>query len=147
MKNSGATLRNLPTGQRGFTLLELLVVLAILGLIALFAVPQVTRLLGGAKSDAAAIQVTNLSSILDLYRIETGRFPTDAEGLEALRTKPAEAKGWNGPYVQKAEMLVDPWGNPYQYRFPGEHGEYDIWSFGADGTEGGSGEDADVVSW
>lgn len=122
-------------------------VLAILGLIALFAVPQVTRLLGGAKSDAAAIQVTNLSSILDLYRIETGRFPTDAEGLEALRTKPAEAKGWNGPYVQKAEMLVDPWGNPYQYRFPGEHGEYDIWSFGADGTEGGSGEDADVVSW
>ena len=133
--------------QRGFTLVELLVVLLILGLIAMFAVPQVIKYLGGAKTDAARIQVQNLSTILDLYRLEIGRYPTSDEGLNALLEAPAEAAQWNGPYVRKPEMIVDPWGNPYRYRFPGQHGEFDVFSLGADDAEGGDGESQDVTSW
>lgn len=147
MRKTKVPVKEIRDGEAGFTLLELLVVLAILGMIALFAVPQAVKFLSGAKSDAAQIQVNNLSSILELYRVETGRYPASNEGLAALLDKPADAKGWNGPYVKKAEMLADPWGRPYQYRFPGNHGAFDLWSLGADGTEGGSGEDADVVSW
>lgn len=134
-------------GERGFTLVELLVVLLILGLIAMFAVPQVIKYLGGAKTDAARIQVQNLSTILDLYRLETGRYPTSEEGLNALLDAPAEVAQWNGPYVRKPEMIVDPWGNPYRYRFPGEHGEFDVFSLGADDAEGGDGESQDVANW
>lgn len=133
--------------ERGLTLVELLVVLLIIGLIAAFAVPQVMRYLGGARQDAAAVQINQLSGILDLYRLDVGHYPRASEGLDALVEKPSDATGWNGPYVKKAESLIDPWGNPYQYRIPGEHGEFDLYSLGADGSEGGEGEDADVASW
>lgn len=134
-------------GERGLTLVELLVVLLIIGLIAAFAVPQVMKYLGGARQDSAAIQINQLSGILDLYRLDVGRYPSASEGLDALLEQPSGADGWNGPYVKKADSLVDPWGEPYQYRVPGQHGDFDLYSLGADGTEGGEGENADVVSW
>lgn len=133
--------------ERGLTLVELLVVLLIIGLIAAFAVPQVMRYLGGARQDAAAVQINQLSGILDLYRLDVGRYPTSSEGLDALLDQPSGADGWNGPYVRKADALIDPWGNPYEYRVPGRNGEFDLYSLGADGNEGGDGENADVVSW
>ena len=133
--------------QRGFTLVELLVVLIILGLIAAFAAPQVIKYVGGAKSDSANIQIERLSSVLDLYRLQVGRYPTEDEGLDALIERPADADNWDGPYLKKADALNDPWGRLYLYRFPGEHGEYDLYSLGADGEEGGEGENQDVTSW
>ncbi len=133
--------------QDGFTLIELLVVLVILGLIVAFAAPQVIKYVGGAKSDAAKIQIERLSSVLDLYRLEVGRYPTQEEGLEALVERPSDADAWNGPYVKKADALTDPWRRPYIYQMPGEHGDYDMSSLGADGQEGGEGEDKDVTSW
>ena len=131
----------------GFTLVELLVVLVILGLIAAFAAPQVIKYLGSAKTDAAAIQIERLSGVLDLYRLEVGRYPSTEEGLEALVERPIDAEAWNGPYLKKADALTDPWGRPYVYRQPGEHGEFDLFTLGADGSEGGEGEDQDLTSW
>ncbi|MGI9501016.1 MAG: type II secretion system major pseudopilin GspG [Geminicoccaceae bacterium] len=133
--------------QAGFTLIELLVVLVILGLLAAFAAPQVLKYLGSAKSDAANAQIQNIASILDLYRLEVGSYPSDADGLEALVEAPGDAARWNGPYVKKRDALVDPWGQIFAYRMPGEHGEYDLYSLGADQAEGGEGEDQDVTSW
>lgn len=133
--------------QQGLTLVELLVVLLILSFIAAFAVPRVMNYVGGARSDSAAIQIDRLGGILDLYRLDIGRYPGSDEGLQVLFEPPAEADRWNGPYVKKASSLIDPWGNPYQYDAPGEHGEYDLYSLGADGQDGGDGEDADVTSW
>ncbi len=134
-------------GEAGFTLLELLVVLVILALIAGLAAPRVLKLLGGARSDAAAIQIDTLANILDLYRLELGHYPSEEEGIEALIEPPPGDERWNGPYVRKREQLIDPWGRAFEYRYPGEHGEYDLYSFGADGVEGGDREDADVSSW
>ena len=136
-----------PSPSGGFTLLELLVVLVILGLLAAVAVPQVLNYLGGARTDAAALQIQQLTLTLDLYRLDTGRYPNQQEGLDALMEQPVAAKVWNGPYVKKEEMLVDPWGNRFIYRRPGEHGDYDLFSLGGDGEAGGEGEDRDVVSW
>ncbi|HYD31125.1 MAG TPA: type II secretion system major pseudopilin GspG [Azospirillaceae bacterium] len=133
--------------QAGFTLLELLVVLVILGLLAAFAAPQVTRHLARAKTDSAGLQVQNLVTTLDLYRLDVGRYPSEAEGLLALFEAPADAGRWNGPYLRKREMLADPWGRAYGYRYPGEHGEFDLFTLGADNAVGGTGEAADVVSW
>ncbi len=133
--------------QRGFTLIELLVVLVILGLISAFAAPQVIRYLGSAKQDSAKVQIERLSSILDLYRLEVGSYPNDSQGLRALVERPAGVDNWNGPYVQNEDMLTDPWGNPYRYRHPGEHGTFDIYSYGANGQPGGEGESRDVTSW
>lgn len=133
--------------QRGFTLVELLVVLVILGLIVAFAAPQVIKYVGGAKSDAAQIQIERLGGILDLYRLQVGRYPGDDVGLTALVEAPVDAEAWDGPYVKKADAIIDPWGRQYLYRYPGEHGEYDLYSLGADGQEGGEGEDKDVTSW
>ena len=113
--------------QEGFTLLELLVVLVILGLVTAFAAPQVIKYMAGAKTDSAGIQIERLSGILDLYRLEVGRYP---EELEALVVEPADAKGWNGPYVKKESALDDPWGRSYIYRFPGEFGEFDLYTLG-----------------
>jgi general secretion pathway protein G len=138
---------NARRGEAGFTLLELLVVLVILALIAGFAAPRVLNLLGGARSDAAAIQIDNLANILDLYRLEVGHYPSEDEGIEALIERPPGAERWNGPYVRKREQLIDPWGRAFEYRYPGEHGDYDLYSLGADGVDGGQGEDADVTSW
>ena len=128
----------------GFTLLELLVVLAILGLIVTFAAPRALKWLSGARSDSARIQIEALSTGIDLYRLEVGSYPPD---LEALVTRPPGAERWDGPYLKKSSVPKDPWGRDFIYRNPGEHGPYDLYSFGADGQEGGSGEDADVVSW
>lgn len=131
----------------GFTLLELLVVLAILGLIAAFAAPRVLQFLGGARSDAAAIQINNIAAALDLYRLEVGRYPSTEDGIAALVDRPADAPGWNGPYLDRVGGLSDPWGRVYHYRFPGEQGVYDLFSLGADGQQGGDGEDADISTW
>jgi general secretion pathway protein G len=133
--------------SQGFTLIELLVALAILALIAGIAVPQVLKYLAGAKTDTAQIQIESLGGALDLYRLDVGRYPAEGEGLKALVERPLEAESWNGPYIKKAEGLIDPWGNPYIYDSPGEHGDYDLYSLGADGAEGGEDEDQDVVSW
>jgi general secretion pathway protein G len=133
--------------QGGFTLLELLVVLAILGMLMAIAAPQVLKHLGTAKADAARIQVQNLSTVLDLYRLKSGRYPSEKDGLIALVEKPAGAVAWDGPYLKRKDSLLDPWGKPWVYRIPGRHGAYDLYSLGADSREGGEGEDQDVTSW
>ncbi len=132
---------------RGFTLVELLVVLAILGLLAGLVGPQVMKFLGSSKTKTTRLQIEDLGATLDLYRLETGRYPSSAEGLEALVSDPGNVPSWNGPYLKKGQVPKDPWGNEYQYRSPGENGPYDIWSLGADGQEGGEGENQDVRSW
>lgn len=132
----------------GFTLLEILVVLVILGLLAaVVAGPQIFRQLGAAKSEAAKLQLDRIGGSLDLYRLDMGRYPNQGEGLKALVVAPSDATRWNGPYLKKQESLIDPWGRPFEYRYPGQHGEYDLWSNGADGVEGGDGENRDVVNW
>lgn len=136
--------------EDGFTLTELLVVLVILGLLSALIAPQVIKYLTKAKSDTAALQIKNIMSILDLYNIDTGDYPTESEGLKALVQKPADSEFWNGPYIQKQEMLLDPWRREYLYKFPGAHGPYDLYSLGADGVEGGEGgegENKDLTSW
>jgi len=132
---------------RGFTLVELLVVLAILGLLAGLVGPQVMKFLGSSKTKTAHLQIADLSATLDLYRLEVGRYPTNAEGLQALVRDPGNTPNWNGPYLKKAEVPKDPWGNDYQYRAPGQHGPFDLWSLGADGQEGGEGENRDIRGW
>lgn len=131
----------------GFTLLEILVVLVILGLMASLVGPQVFKQLSGSKTKAAALQIQELSSALDLYRLELGRYPSSDQGLDALITKPRNVDGWNGPYLKKNVIRKDPWGNDFQYRAPGQYGDFDLWSLGADNREGGDGEDRDVRSW
>lgn len=133
--------------RNGFTLVELLVVLVIIGLLASIAAPQVIRYLGGAKVDTAKVQIERLSGILDLYRLEIGSYPDDDVGLRALVEAPPGVERWNGPYLDGDDALTDPWGNPYEYRFPGERGAFDLYSLGADGQQGGEGENADVTSW
>jgi general secretion pathway protein G len=139
--------RSVHARENGFTLVELLVVLAILGLLVALAAPRVMKYLGSARSDTARIQIEKLSGVLDLYRLEIGRYPTEQEGLRALVEKPAQADNWNGPYLKNRESLIDPWGQPYGYRSPGEHGEFDLYTLGADGKEGGDGADKDVTNW
>jgi general secretion pathway protein G len=130
--------------HRGFTLLELMVVLLILALIATIAAPQVTKHLRKAKIETARIQVDALSAAVDSFNIDTGRFPTNEEALKALVERPAGLATWDGPYIKKKESLIDPWGEPYQYRIPGKLGEYDVYSLGADKKDGGEGEAGDV---
>lgn len=132
--------------SRGFTLIELLVVLVILGLVAGIAVPQVIKYVGSAKSDTAQIQVERLATTLDLYRLEVGRYPSDIEGLQALVERPPNAETWNGPYLNNQDAINDPWGRPYIYASPGQRGDYDLMTLGADGQEGGDGEDADITN-
>lgn len=132
---------------RGFTLIELLVVLVILGLLAGLVGPQVMRYLGESKTKTASLQIQELGSALDLYRIDVGSYPRTEEGLSALVQRPQNAGNWNGPYLRKREVPQDPWGNPYRYRSPGEHDAFDLWSYGSDGRPGGDGEAQDVTSW
>lgn len=133
--------------QSGFTLLELLVVLGIIAMLAGIVGPQVMRHMGESKTKAAKVQIEDFSATLDMYKLDIGRYPTSEEGLGALIEAPDSAKRWNGPYLQKSKIPVDPWQNEYHYVSPGEHGKFDIFSYGADGKEGGEGEDQDVVSW
>jgi general secretion pathway protein G len=133
--------------EAGFTLIELLVVLVILGLLAALAGPRVIGYLGGARSDTADLQVKNFKSALDLYRLDTGGYPTTQQGLTALVRSPGNVPGWKGPYVDSPAVPMDPWGNPYLYKAPGEHGPYDLFSLGSDKAPGGTGEAADVTSW
>jgi len=133
-----------PARDAGFTLIELLVVLVILGLLAAIAGPRVVGYLGGAKSDAAEIQLAALEQALDLYRLDTGRYPTTEEGLAALLTAPAGAARWNGPYLDGNSVPTDPWGHAYVYRVPGTEGDYDLYTLGADNRPGGSGENAPI---
>lgn len=132
---------------KGFTLLELLVVLVILGLLASLVGPQVLNQLGSSKTKSAKLQIEEYSAALDLYRLEVGRYPSSQEGLKALIEKPSSARNWNGPYLRKKVIRQDPWGHDYLYRQPGEHGDFDLYSLGADNKNGGEGEDQDVGSW
>ncbi|MEM1113673.1 MAG: type II secretion system major pseudopilin GspG [Pseudomonadota bacterium] len=132
--------------QQGFTLMEMLVVLAILGLLASLVGPAVLNQLSGAKSKTASIQIKDIEQALEMYKLDVGRFPTTSQGLEALTDKPGGAAGWNGPYLKSA-VPPDPWGREYMYKYPGERSEIDIFSHGADGNPGGEGEDADVGNW
>jgi general secretion pathway protein G len=131
----------------GFTLIELLVVLAILGLIVALVTPQVLKYLARAKTDAAHIQIENLAGALDLYKLDMQRYPTQSEGLQALVEAPSDPTGWNGPYLKQKKVPLDPWGRPYNYRIPGEHGEYDLYTLGASNTPGGTGENQAVTNW
>jgi general secretion pathway protein G len=133
--------------QAGFTLIELLVVLVILVLIASLVGPRVIGYLGSSRTKAAKVQIESLSSALELFKLDIGRYPTTNEGLQALVQSPGGATGWNGPYLTKREVPNDPWGRPYNYRSPGLHGAFDVFSLGADNQAGGSGENEDVNSW
>jgi general secretion pathway protein G len=134
-------------GIEGFTLVELLVVLGIIALLAALVAPQVIGYMGGARADSAKAQLRNIESAIELYYLDTGEYPPQEPGLDALVAAPADVKNWRGPYIKKREGLVDPWGKRYQYRQPGEHGDFDLSSMGRDGREGGEEEDADIVNW
>jgi general secretion pathway protein G len=131
--------------QKGFTLIELLVVMVILGLLVGLIGLNVFKHVGESKQKAAKVQISMFGDVLDSFRLSVGRYPSTAEGLEALFKNPG-INGWDGPYLQK-DVPLDPWGRPYIYKCPGDHGDYDLESLGADGQEGGTGENADVVSW
>jgi general secretion pathway protein G len=132
--------------QRGFTLLELLVVLVIIGLLAGYVGPRYFAQIGKSEVKAAAAQVDSIGKALDQFRLDTGHYPSVEQGLAALWIKPADEPRWWGPYLKKA-VPKDPWGRDYQYKFPGEHGDYDLYSWGKDGREGGDGENQDIVNW
>lgn len=134
-------------GQGGFTLMELLLVLVIVGLLAALVGPTLYQRIKPAKETAARMQIENFGAALDSFLVDVGRYPSTQEGLAALRAKPSGVSDkWNGPYLKK-DLPQDPWGNPYVYRAPGRSGGYEIISHGADGREGGEGENADITSW
>ena len=132
--------------ERGFTLLELLVVMVIIGLLAGLVAPRYFDQIGKSNTKIARAQIESLGKALDQFRLDVGAYPTTEEGLQALMTKPQDAPHWSGPYLQKA-VPPDPWDRPYQYRAPGEHSDYDLYSYGKDGQPGGAGENSDVTSW
>ena len=132
--------------RQGFTLVELLVVMAIIALLAALVAPKIFPKLGKGKTSAAQAQIELLGQALDQYRLDTGQYPTTEQGLQALITNPGDDK-WQGSYLKKNLIPLDPWGKPYNYVCPGTHGDYDLFSYGRDGTPGGEGEDKDVTSW
>lgn len=133
-----------PAQDGGYTLLELLVVIGILGLLMAFAAPKVLGYFQRSKTRAAEIQIATLGAALDLYRLDVGSYPTQAEGLKALIERPAKLAAWHGPYLTRDDGIVDPWERPYLYAPPGQDKRVSIRSLGADGKEGGEDEDADV---
>jgi len=144
-KDLGAKSRR--SAQRGFTLVELLVVITIIALIMGIVGPRVLGYLSESKAKAAKIQIESFASALDLYYLDTGRYPAGSEGLAALVRKPGNVSTWNGPYLKGGAVPPDPWGNAYVYRSPGQNGAYDILSYGSDGSEGGTGSAQDITSW
>lgn len=136
--------RRIRSAIGGFTLVELLVVLAILTLLAGLVGPRVLGQLGGAKTKTAAVQIADLEKALEIFKLDVGRFPTNEEGLEALNKRPATAAGWSGPYLKGTGVPPDPWGHPFRYANPGAGGGIEVLSLGADGAPGGEGENADI---
>ncbi len=132
--------------EKGFSLIELLIVMVIIGMLASLVGPKMFSKVGKSKQKSAKAQISMLETSLDMYRLDMGKYPTTDLGLAALRVKPDDNENWDGPYLPK-EVPMDPWGNPYQYESPSEHGDFHIIANGADGTEGGEGEDQDIVSW
>lgn len=132
--------------QRGITLIELLVVIVILGIIATLVAQNTVGKIDDAKRSQAKNQIAEFEGALDLFRLDAGRYPTSEEGLQALRTRPTGLENWDGPYLRK-DLPRDPWGNPYVYVQPGQHGEFDLVSYGNDAKEGGEGDAADLVNW
>lgn len=143
-KNERPRCLGAPASERGFTLLELLVVMVIIGLLAAYVAPRYFSQIGKSESTVARAQIEAFEKALDQFRLDVGRFPTTEEGLSALVAKPASAK-WNGPYLRKA-IPDDPWGKPYIYRSPGTKGEYELISLGKDGAPGGTSDNADISS-
>jgi general secretion pathway protein G len=137
---------NNPARATGFTLMELLLVLMIIGMLAALVGPTLYQRIKPAKQSATRAQLANFSTALDAFYVDCERYPTTQEGLAALRDRPEGAERWNGPYLKK-EVPMDPWGHPYVYRAPGRSGGYEIVSYGADGREGGDGDNADINSW
>lgn len=137
-------------GQRrtggGFTLLELLVVMVIIGLLAGFVAPRYFAQVGKSQVKVARAQIDALDKALDQFRIDVGRYPTSEEGLQALTANPSSDPNWSGPYLKKVAPM-DPWGHPYVYEQPGSHSDFDLLSYGRDGRPGGTGEDADITNW
>ncbi len=134
--------------QRGFTLLELLVVLSIIALLAGVVVPKTIEYLDDSKIKTARLQIEELSAALDMYKLDVGSYPNTAQGLNALVEKPSDGKRWNGPYIRKNKKIpTDPWEQDYHFVSPGEHGKFDLYSFGADQQEGGEGNSQDINSW
>jgi len=131
---------------RGFTLLELLVVMVIIGLLASYVGPRYFAQVGKSEVKTALAQIDALGKALDQYRLDTGHYPNTDQGLGALITRPSDEPKWDGPYLKK-KVPLDPWGHPYVYKQPGDHSEYDLFSYGKDGQAGGSGQAADIVSW
>ncbi len=138
--------KRIQRSQAGITLIELLVVMVIIALFATIVGTRVGRNVDKAKHVAAKSQISEYESALEQFKLDVGRYPTNEEGLLTLRNRPANAPNWDGPYLKK-DLQADPWGRPYVYRFPGMHGDFDLLSFGADGQEGGEGDNADIVNW
>jgi general secretion pathway protein G len=134
------------SASAGFTLIELIVVVVIIGLLAGLVLPQFIRQEEKAKMKTAKAQIELFGTALDTFRLDVGRYPSTEEGLQALRQKPGALERWDGPYLKK-DLPEDPWGKAYVYRSPGEHGPYDILSYGADGVQGGDGDNRDITSW
>lgn len=138
-------MQNLPTRQRGFTLLELLVVMVIIGLLVGYIGPKYFAQIGKSEIKAARAQIDGFEKAIDQYRIDTGHFPKSEQGLAALFARPENEPKWQGPYLKK-EPPADPWGQPYIYRSPGSRNDFDIISLGKDGQSGGEGEAADITN-
>ena len=133
--------------EDGFTLIELLVVLGIIALLMTLVAPQVIRYLSEAKSETALIQMKNIESALEMYYLDTGQYPDEQNGLKALVEAPNGVKNWSGPYLKRDKGILDPWGKPFIFKAPGEHGSYDISTLGRDAAPGGTGENKDILNW
>ncbi|WP_045837597.1 type II secretion system major pseudopilin GspG [Hyphomicrobium sp. 99] len=143
-KAANAAINKNAKADAGFTLLELLVVLGIIALLATVVAPQVLHYLGKARTETSKAQISAISTALELYALDNGTFPSQQAGLNALVQAPPRAGNWKGPYLKKAQGLIDPWGRPYQYRFPGPGGGPEVYTLGRDNSAGGTGEDQDV---
>jgi general secretion pathway protein G len=132
--------------NKGITLIELLVVMVIIAMFATLVGSRVFRNVEKGKQTVAKEQIVQFESVLDIYRLDVGRYPTTEEGLQALQVRPGGVENWDGPYLKK-DVPLDPWNKPYVYRCPGQHGDFDLLSYGSDGAEGGDGDNADIKNW